>query len=222
MVVEYPMSKTAFQDICRLNSCLLWLIVVAFCSINQSFGQDWTVRLDDGSIAKGKLTPAILDNTIAIQIAGFTSSFQLNASAVVSISRQDTKTATEADRQEGTLHFELANGLCFMGKLTSVDAEKLTIESPALGEIQIDRSRLRSISTNHNLGKRLYDGPSTHDRWISGESIKSAVPVDAIKLAALDGGVTVATNLELPEPSHIVLELAWKGTPNFAIVMSEE
>lgn len=198
----------------------LALMIVAFvaCSVNQSIGQEWKVRLDDGSIASGQLVPSVNDDTIAIQVAGFRSPFQLNASAIVSLSREDSKTENATEKQQGMLHFELVDGNCFTGKLTSVDVERITIESPILGKLNIERSRIRSISTNNNLGKRLYDGPSNDDRWFSGKSSETTAPIESTNLATLEGGITAATNLELPEQSHIMLELTWNGTPNFVIV----
>jgi len=222
MVVSYRIFRTAFQHLSIMNSwliCLAWIIAFAASPVSQSIGQEWKVRLDDGSIATGQLIPSGNDDTIAIQVAGFQSPFQLNASAIVSLSLQDSKTENATEQQQGMLHFELVDGNCFTGKLTSVDNERITIESPVLGRLHIDRSRLRSISSNNNLGKRLYDGPSNDDRWFSGKSSETTAPIESTSLATLEGGITAATNLELPEQSHIMLELTWNGTPNFVIVL---
>ena len=222
MVVTHRVSRTTFLPSSSTPSwlvCFAWLVLIASVSVNQSIGQDWRVRLDDGSIAPGQLVPSVVDDTIAIQTFGFKSPFQFDASAIVSLSRQGSKTDAADEQQPGILHFEMVDGNCFTGKLTSVDAERLRIESSVLGRLDLDRSKLQSISTNNNLGKRLYNGPSTGDRWLAGKSSETTSPIESTSLSALEGGVTVATNLELPEQSHISLELTWNGTPNFVIAL---
>ncbi len=168
--------------------CLAWLVAMAACPVVKLNGQDWKVRLDDGSIATGQLVSSANDDTVAIHIIGFQSPFNLDASAIVSLSHLESKPETATEQQQGMLHFELVDGNCFTGKLISVDAERLGIDSSVLGKLQVDRSSLQSISRNDNLGERLYDGPSTRDRWFSGKSTQLTDPIESTSLVALDGG----------------------------------
>ncbi len=195
------------------------MVAMAICPLSQTVGQMWKVRLDDGSSISGQLVSSGYDNRVGIQGGGFKSPFDFDAFAILSLSRVVSKTEVAQEQQPILLQFELVDGARFLGKIGSLDPEQIVIDSPALGKLSLDRTRLRSISKSDNLGELLYNGPSDIDRWSAGKSKDSTTSIDSSSLSSIAGGVTVATNLQLPDQAHIFLELSWRDGPNFVIVL---
>jgi thiol-disulfide isomerase/thioredoxin/small nuclear ribonucleoprotein (snRNP)-like protein len=202
-------------------SCLMflvWLVAIATGPLSESNGQSWKVRLIDDSSITGKLVSSGFDDFVGIQSDEFKSAFDFDVRSILSLSRVVSKTDEVQQSHPAILQFELLDGSKLLGKLRSVDSQSIVIDSEILGSLHLDRKRVRAISTSYDFGELLYAGPSIADRWYS-VKVDSAARVDASSLTSIARGATVATDLELPDQAHIVLELSWKDVPEFVIAL---
>ncbi|MCH7225309.1 hypothetical protein [Haloferula sp. A504] len=64
-----------------------------------------------------------------------------------------------------TSHIELMNGDRIPGAITGLDAENLTVDSPAAGLLVIPRDVVKRIAPNPFGGRLIYAGPFDPDEW---------------------------------------------------------
>ena len=119
--------------------------------------------------------------------------------------------------------FFLTSGEIIHGKIEKLDNGKLNIQSDLLGALSVPVPFIKSIHPDFSQAPVLYRGPTPISDWTSGN----------VRLESGDGGAwrynkkafyatkaaSIARRVDLPPLSSIEVDVAWKGTLNFALAL---
>jgi hypothetical protein len=147
--------------------------------------------------------------------------FEFKSEAIDEILLGDRPKPSDLPPEQVTLR--LNNGDTLSGKWKSLDAEKLTIDTPFAGEIQIPRKRWQWAAFRHSNAKYLFEGPTGIEDWTVGE----------VNVGDLDGGewayrngafyalkaASVARLIGMPDRMRMEFDIEWKGSLNLAVAL---
>lgn len=209
---------------------LSWLLLVA--AIGQSMAAEPTMRLrlKDGSFSAGTIVAASHDDHIGWQNAMFEQPFEFDVQSIrslaliddsvsqpdSSISGQPLADGSSSNTKPAEQIIEMAGGGAVVGTLVGMDEDRLTVESPMLGIVQVSRDLAIAISDAGYAGQVVYSGPMDESHWqrlgdVSDWDFEAGVLVARRPLAAIVGEV------QLPDKAQINLALSWSGTPDFVL-----
>ena len=135
-------------------------------------------------------------------------------------------------------HLTLVNGDRFPGKVTAVDAETITLDTPYAGTIQIPRDQVSILAANPLGGRIFYQGPFSEDEWriataFTPEQIEELRRNERSKAARKTGpwlftgsawhwqnkhvGTALVRDSGMPERSTLRFEVSWKNRLNLTI-----
>ena len=137
--------------------------------------------------------------------------FALSAVSVAHFPRQGAQPSTEAE-----FIFELVGGDVLLGSLSNLTPESLTIESPLLGELTIERTQLKRIIRRVNGGKTHFIGPDGLAGWTSPDK-KNAWREEGGHLVSNQRGTLDLASCTIPARVVIEIELSWKQRADFSL-----
>lgn len=138
---------------------------------------------------------------------------------------QNWQTDSDTLKPEGSnrWQFFLTSGEIIHGTIERMETGQLHILSDLLGAVTVPTPYIRSIYPDFSQAPVLYRGPTPIADWTSGN----------VRLESGDGGqwrfnknafyatkaASIARLVDLPPLSSIEVEVAWKGTLNFALAL---
>ena len=113
----------------------------------------------------------------------------------------------------------LTNGDTVRGEILEYDAERLLLDSPVMGPVDMDARMVDSIAPQA-VSSSLYEGPTLDDSWTF-ESLRGNDETWFFHEGALyarDRDLSAKLALEdLPDQVSISMDLEWKGALNFTL-----
>lgn len=179
----------------------------------------WLLRLKDGGFVDGKITPTELDGVLGWQVVAFERPFQFDLAAVRSISRVDQRPNAERTADIPSRHiFSLRDGLQVHGDLEQLDDEWLTVNSPVLGKLRIQRRHLLAMTVAANAGEPTYVGPRDDNRWFATGEPKTW-QFEAASLVTRKKASLVCIDAGIADKAQLSLVLTWTGDPDFVVIL---
>ncbi len=175
--------------------------------------------LTDGDRLAGRLMPSRQQNVLRWQGQAFTEPFDFaleNISAVqFAISGH---VAQQVPSPAVDFGFELAGGDLLYGNLVGLTADKVELEVPGLGRVQVRRQYLKQIVRRQGGGELIYLGPTQSTDWLAVPSA-TAWREDAGHLVTSRQGAMLRGNFSLPARARIEIELSWEKECNFVLAL---
>ncbi len=135
---------------------------------------------------------------------------ELDIGAIRSIDELQRDKPTEAAPQT----FLLSGGNSISGKLLRMDADSVTVQSTALGEVTFPRSKLREFSDSRFAGRLLYSGPRSGVDWTSTDKPEDW-SFEAGAIATSKAGACIVGDVKLATKSEVHIALSWTKSPEF-------
>ena len=202
----------------KTYSMKLWiataLSLACCCWTFQTVDAQVRVRLKSGGYVAGELTGNASSGHVGIGSGVFAEPIELDLRAIRSIDQLDRNLALLPVEQS----FLLSGGNSLSGKLLAMDATKVTVQSPALGEVTFPREMLRELIDSRFEGRLVYSGPRSGKDWTSAEKPEDWV-FEAGSISTSKAGVCVVGDVNLPDRCEVRFSLSWTKTPDFALYL---
>jgi thiol-disulfide isomerase/thioredoxin len=172
------------------------------------------LRLKDSGLSVGRIVPTTTPGAIGWLSEGFEQPFLFDARAVRSISSiDDHGNSSPASGQ----CFELSNGGMLCGEIQGLDEQWLVVDSPLLGMLRVERSRVVSMFDSGYAGDLIYSGPRDDHTWRPGPQVGDQPnwEFEAGTLVAKRQGAAIVGSVKLPKKAQVHFVLTWKGAPDF-------
>lgn len=176
--------------------------------------------LEHGSFSTGQLRPSRQAGCFGWQADGFATpfDFQLRDLRFVAPVQQNGQLVESSAAQL----FELAGGGLIAGNLQTIDQDWVSIDSPLVGPVKLQRDAVLTIVDAKYAGKIVYSGPRSDGRWNSLAKQPDWKFINGMLTTDRAGG-TVVGDVGLPEKCRIHLSLGWKvGVPDFVIALGTD
>ncbi len=188
-----------------------------------AYGQqlDFMLRLRDGSIGLGSPLPHHDADVLAWQNEGFEQPFLFESHWIASMHRVVEATDQRNQQPSDQLWvFELYGDNLLAGQLLEANEQRIKILSPTLGELSLERNRVRSISRfagSNALLSSGFDGPSWHQQGSGKQWVIERSSLSTKTLAAKIEG-----RIDLPDRFELSLSLRWEDLPKFSLLLASE
>lgn len=114
--------------------------------------------------------------------------------------------------------FELAGGDLLYGNLLGMTADKVELEVPGLGRLQIRREYLRRMVRRRGAGNLIYLGPKRRTDWLA-KPEESSWREEAGHLVTDQAAALLRGNFVLPALACVEIELSWEKQANFVLAL---
>ena len=111
----------------------------------------------------------------------------------------------------GNCQFQFANGDEFYGKLLSLDANEMELQTWFGGKFKTPRDAVRSIRFLPKGSAVLYEGPTSLDGWQVGKTPNPQAWRYEDGALIADSVGTIGRDLKLPDASSVEFDLAWNA-----------
>ncbi|MBX3421670.1 MAG: TlpA family protein disulfide reductase [Pirellulaceae bacterium] len=209
--------STFVGQIAAENKLLAELLPSQAATAQTSNKQVMQLRLKCGGYGLGHLISSPLEDLVAWQNEGFAEPFQIQTSAIRSITSVQAHSQQPSSAQDA-FAIETDTGERLIGELLALDEQALTVRSPVLGTVQVDRDRLVTLSRQSNVGEIVYSG------IVAKQPFKFlSDPQDWQRrtgsLTATRQGAAIQGDFNLPAQAEISLSLSWTGAPDFTVAL---
>lgn len=172
------------------------------------------LRLKNGGFTTGKLLPSRKAGYLRWQANGFAEPFEFELNSIRSAALITTL-EDEPDFANQT-RLLLADGTSLSGKLEALGETTVQLQSDTLGNLSIDRSKVRSLSDASYSGKLIYNGPVQKNQWIIANNKDKWSLKDGTLSTNTPDSVAVG-EVGIPAKARIAIALSWQGSPDFVI-----
>lgn len=116
-----------------------------------------------------------------------------------------------------THQVRLTNGDTLSGRIVSMDAEKLLLETWYAKQLRLSRPMIESISPNVSKSIHVYEGPSGIEGWNLQEHNNKSWTYKNNAFYSKGGSGSIGKDVKLPDKSRLEFDLSWKGRLQFYI-----
>lgn len=172
------------------------------------------VRLKDDGIVSGRLVPNYIPTKhggLALESEAFVEPLEFDIDAIKAV---DLLEGT-AKAPQGEQLLILQDGNFIGGKLLSLDADKIVVESRTLGQVSIPRNAVSELVSARSLGLLRYAGPRGNE-WRS-VSNPNDWAFEAGSIASSKIGASILGDVNLPDRCEVRISLSWTREPDFSI-----
>ncbi len=174
------------------------------------------VWLQNNDQLTGELLDSSKPGVLSLRTPLFSNPLEIPVSCIQRLEFPERKAVDGGDL---AYSFELSGGDVLFGKLTALNSEEVEIESPDLGKLHLQTSRVRRIARGvlgtdgTRVPELVYLGPNGLDKWEQLNSTKAREENGALVLE--QDGSAVSSDVGLPLKAIIECELSWKGGSEF-------
>jgi hypothetical protein len=188
-------------------------------------GPPHLLRLSDGSFGSGRIVGCLPEGRLAWHNEGFEKPFLFSWDGIHSLTTlhrlnartQLEATESDADTEQDFWQVELFGGMRLAGKIRFLDQTTLGIQSALLGNVDIQRKWVRSISRQDPRGQRLLKELKSI-RWEGrGETNSKEDPKPEVRFPSGDG--LVSAPLNFPNKFQLRMRLRLADPANFTITL---
>jgi len=106
----------------------------------------------------------------------------------------------------------LTNGDDYRGTVVEMDKERLVLETPYGGELELAAEMIRELSLSTEQARILYQGPTGRDDFVISESVNWTSKNNALYFSGSEPGEVLGLPFhEFPDLASVEFDLEWKG-----------
>ncbi|MBT3287788.1 MAG: hypothetical protein HN380_10620 [Victivallales bacterium] len=122
----------------------------------------------------------------------------------------DLRTAAPLRAVAGQVTLGLTNGDTLRGKIVSMDASTMLLDTVYAGQLTLKSQMLASMRPSRPVASVYYSGPNSLEEWTKGNS-SEAWEFKKGALYAKNNSGSLGRDVKLPDRAQIEFDLAWKG-----------
>ena len=182
------------------------LLIIPLCLILVSSAHGDTLETDHGDTISGTVE-SLEHGTVVFKSPMSPQALQIKASSLKHLTFPQTN-------KSGPKHSEvltLINGDALPCHVTSIDENHLSLTTGYAGNLNVDRSKIRSVRFGIMSEEILFIGNESPETWTHMDGSWSMTGDQAY-----EGKGHLAQQLTLPDKVRYQYDLSWQSTPNFA------
>ncbi len=113
-----------------------------------------------------------------------------------------------------THQVRLTNGDTLRGRIVSMDAEQLLLETWYAKQLRLARPMIQSISPNVSKSIYVYEGPTGIEGWNLQKNNNKSWTYKNGAFYSKGGSGSIGKDVKLPDKSRLEFDLSWKGNLN--------
>ena len=189
-----------------ITTLLTPLLIIPLCLILVNAAHGDTLETDHGDTISGTVE-SLEHGTVVFKSPMSPQALQIKASSLKHLTFPQTN-------KSGPKHSEvltLINGDALPCHVTSIDENHLSLTTGYAGNLNVDRSKIRSVRFGIMSEEILFIGNESPETWTHMDGSWSMTGDQAY-----EGKGHLAQQLTLPDKVRYQYDLSWQSTPNFA------